>query len=120
MATKVFDAVQTGFRQLKEKGCWSLSFHTQELTRDQAMDLSDFTGQYCKVVISDTNIDKDVIELVENVPLSEKEKWTPSQKLRFAIRDLQIKEGLHDQDGEEYYREWMTKLISHINKLSNK
>lgn len=113
--TIVFEAIQNGYRRLKEANCYSISLHTQELDRAKAMDLADMTGQLVKVVVSDQNVNKQIIELVENVELKEKEKWTPSQKLRFAIRELQIREGLNDQDSEEYYREKMTKLIDFIN-----
>lgn len=113
--TIVFEAIQNGYRRLKEANCYSISFHTQELDRAKAMDLADMTGQLVKLVVSDQNVNKQIIELVENVELKEKEKWTPSQKLRFAIRELQAREGLNDQDPEEYYREKMTRLISFIN-----
>ncbi|TNE74970.1 hypothetical protein EP331_00325 [bacterium] len=117
MPTKVITAIQTGFRRLKEPNSYSVSYHTQEIDRETAMDIADFTGQLVKVVISDSNIQKEIIESVEAVDIREKEKWSPSQKLRFAIRELQTRQGLDDQEPEEYYREWISKFIEHINKI---
>lgn len=117
MPTKVLTAIQTGSRRLKEPNCYSLTFHTNELDREAAMDVLDFTGQLVKLVISDSNIDKEVIAQVEKVDIKEKEKFSPSQKLRFAIRELQMRQGLEDQEPEEFYREWVKKFINHINKL---
>jgi hypothetical protein len=117
MPTKVFEAIQTGARRLKENNCYSITLHTQELERNTAMDVLDFTNQLVKVVLSDTNINKEVIAQVEAVDLKNKERWTPSQKLRFAIRELQTRQGLEDQEPEEYYREWVTKFINHINGI---
>ena len=113
--TIVFEAIQNGYRRLKEANCYSISLHTQELDRAKAMDLADMTGQLVKVVVSDQNVNKEIINLVENVELKEKEKWTPSQKLRFAIREMQQRHGVEDQDHEEFYREKMSKLINFIN-----
>lgn len=115
MPTKVVTAIQTGFRRLKEPNSYSVSYHTQELDRETAMDLSDMTGVLVKLVVSDTNISNEIIQEVEDVDIKEKEKWSPSQKLRFAIRELQSRQGIDDQDHEEYYREWMAKFINHIN-----
>jgi hypothetical protein len=113
--TIVFEAIQNGYRRLKEANCYSISLHTQELDRSKAMDLADMTGQLVKVVVSDQNVNKEIINLVESVEIKEKERWTPSQRLRFAIRELQQRQGIEDQDSEEFYREVMTRIIKSVN-----
>lgn len=115
--TTIVTAIQQGLRVLKEPGCWSISFHTQEISNEQAMRLVDTNGQLVKLVISDDNIDHDVIKLVENVSLKEKEKWTPSQVLRFAIQEKARDNNLVDNDEiEAYYRAKMIEITNWINK----
>ena len=115
--TIVFEAIQNGYRRLKEANCYSISLHTQELDRAKAMDLADMTGQLVKVVVSDQNVNKEIINLVENVELKEKEKWTKSQRLRFSIQSWANKEGIFDKElVEDFYREKMDLLIEYINK----
>lgn len=118
MPTKILTAIQTGFRRLKEPNSYSISFHTQEIDRETAMDLSDMMNQLVKLVVSDSNVQKEIIELVENVDIREKEDWSPSQKLRFAIQEWASRTGLSDkQDIEKFYREYIDKVIKHVNSL---
>jgi len=113
----VITAIQSGFRKLKEPKCWSIGFHTQEIDSDIAMRLAETNDQLVKVIISVENISQEVIDLVENVPLSEKEKWSKSQKLRFAIQDQAVRLNLVDKDEiEAYYRDKMDKIIEWIKK----
>jgi hypothetical protein len=115
MSSIVFTAIQTGFRQLKEKGCWSITLHTQEIELEQAMRLSEFTSDMVKVLMSDNNITDVARGSVEKLPISNNEKYTPSQRLRFAIEDLAKRRG-HD-DTEDFYQSYMVKLINHVNDL---
>jgi hypothetical protein len=111
----VITAIQSGFRKLKEPRCWSIGLHTQEIDNEIAMRLAENNDQLVKVVISVDNINQEVIELVENVPLDEKEKWTKSQRLRFAIQDQAVRLNLVDKDEiESYYRDKMDKIIQWI------
>ena len=81
------------------------------------MKLVQTNDQLVKLVISDDNIDKSVISLVENVPLNEKEKWTPSQKLRFKIQNQAERNNLIDKDEvEAYYRAKMIEIGNWIDK----
>lgn len=115
--TTIVTAIQQVFRALKEHRCWSISFHTQEIDDEQILRLHKTNGQLVKLVISDDNIDNDVIKLVENVSLQEKEKWTPSQKLRFAIHEQARNNNLVDKDEiEAYYRAKMIEITDRINK----
>lgn len=118
MPTKVILAEQTGFRRLKEPNSYSVSYHTQEIDRETAMDLADLTGQLVKLVVSDSNIQKDIIEAVEEVDIREKEKWSPSQKLRFAVQEWAVRKGITDKhQTEQHYRDYIEKIIKHVNTL---
>jgi|TARA_R110000782_G_C14620559_1_gene393191 hypothetical protein len=111
----VITAIQSGFRKLKEPRCWSIGFHTQEIDNDIAIRLAETNDQLVKVVISIDNISQEVIELVEKVPLDKKEKWTKSQKLRFAIQNQAVQANLIDKDEiEAYYSDKMDKIIQWI------
>jgi len=115
MSSIVFSAIQTGYRQLREKGCWSLTLHTQEIDINTAMELSGFTGDLVKVLISDDNIKELAKESVEALPIDDSSKYTPSQKLRFAIEDYADRKG--EEDPKQFYKDYMQKLIDHVNKL---
>lgn len=118
MPTKVVIAQMSGFRKLKEPNCWGLSFQTQETDRETAMELSDFNSELVKLVITDEGVDKEIIGLVEDVEINQNERWSASQKLRFAIQDLALAKGIDDKEGiESHYQEWINKFINHINNL---
>jgi len=113
MASLVFSAIQTGFRQLKEKGCWSLTLHTQEIEIEKAMQLSEFTSDMIKVLITDQNITDVAKQAVESVEIENSERFTASQRLRFAIEGLARRKNV--EDVEEYYQTIMSKLIQIYN-----
>lgn len=118
MSAKIVLAEQTGFRRLKEPNSYSVSYHTQEINRETAMDLADLTGQLVKLVVSDSNIQKDVIDAVEAVDIRQKENWSPSQKLRFAVQEWAVRKGITDKPQvEEHYRNYINKIIKHVNTL---
>lgn len=113
----IVTGIISGFRSIKEIGCWSFGVHTQEIPDSTAMALKNLHGNYVKILITDNEINHDQIEAVKNFPVDVDEKWSPSQKQRFAIIEWAVREGITDQkEQEKFYRDKIETNINHVNR----
>ena len=115
--TTVLECAITGVRKLKEPRCWSLGFHTQEISNEDAIKIADLNGQMVTLAISGEGIIPEVLEVIDDHKPDKKTKWSASQKLRFAIEQQATNHGLCEKDEiEEYYQAKMKTITEWINK----
>ena len=113
----VFTAIMSSLRKLKEPNCWGISLQTQEIPMSKFEDLTHMHNDYVKVLMSSGSINDKQIELVEKFPVEIDEKWTKSQKQRFAIMEWAGRLGYTDEkDLINFYNEKMDSIIDQINK----
>lgn len=113
---KVVSASMTGISKLKEPRSWSIRFHTQEVSTQDAIELTELNGQFVKLAISDSNISEKVQEAIDATHIEGNERFSASQKLRFAIVELAQRNGVVEKkDIENFYQSKMKQIINHIN-----
>jgi len=97
----------------KVDGTITIGISTQELDPTQAGQVFGLRGQFCKVLLSDSNITHLEEELIDQeVMASGKKNKTPSQRLRNALFVLFEQKGT-DIEFEQFYTNEMEKIISH-------
>jgi hypothetical protein len=100
-------AIQRGFSP-RADGSYTLRFHTQEMDKAHGAEIFMQTGIYGSLTfIPEGSTDP---PLIDTSSVDPQEKWTPSQRLRFAII-----ENCQTEDTEEYYKKVMQKFIDHVN-----
>lgn len=107
-------AMLTGFTKKVDKS-YKLTFETtQEYTNDGALDK--FHLQAIWLTLSESQLSEESIKAIEATPTDKKvEKYSPSQKLRFAAESLR-KRLNSNTDKEEFYRACVQTFIDQLNK----
>jgi hypothetical protein len=112
-----FDGYQSGMRQLADKS-WKISLDTQEMTGEQISHLVDFAGKFVKVMITDENVNNDMIEAFRDMEvMAEEGIKTPSQRFRNVLfvkwKDLKD-QGMVQEPFESFYNHKYESLINQV------
>ena len=96
-------------------GSYKITFETQEYSNDGSLDK--FQHKTVLAVFTEKMPSTESIEAIKDseITIKSKKKWSKSQVLRFAIRDLQIRQGREDESQEAFYENAMNRLIELIN-----
>ena len=102
-----------GMRQLKDRS-WKIAIDTQELKGSQVAELSDYSGQFVKIMMTDENISNEMIETFRNMDaLAEEGSKTPSKRLRDRFF-IYWKQQKIETDFEIFYRQKIENIINQI------
>ncbi len=97
----------------RSDGSMRLSFSTGIINNEQLLIINALKNSTGILLYKDTNITKEEETIIDSIQDPIKRNYTPSQKLRFAIENLRIRENkFHPQ---EYYEEKMNQIIEWIN-----
>jgi len=111
----VFEAIIDGVRSLKD-GSLKISLETQEMEPTKLAEFFSFKG-LSKVLISQDYIEQKLADAVAMTPLqADTEKYSPSQKMRFALKGLFERYPDGFTEFEDFYRHRMKALIDKINQ----
>ena len=111
---KIIPAMLTVYNRKADKS-YKLSFETiHEFTNDGSLDHLCMVPIY--LTLSEAPLSEEALELIQTTPIqAEKEKYSPSQKLRFAAEALR-KRLNSNADKEEFYRACVQSFIDQLNK----
>jgi len=108
-----FNGYNEGLRQLKDRS-WKVTIETQELKGSQVADLSDFSGQYVKIMMTDENVSNEMLEIFRNMDvMAEEGSKTPSKRLRDRLF-IYWKQQKLEGDFEMFYRQKIENIINQI------
>lgn len=99
-------------RTLKDKSL-KITLESQELTPQVKAELMSYDG-LLKVLISDTNIQNEIISEVDNLDLEVGEKRSPSERLRNVLYILWEQNPSGYDDFNLFYRNRMERIINQI------
>lgn len=99
-------------RTLKDKSL-KITLESQELTAEVKAELMSYEG-LIKVLISDSNIVKEVITEVDNLELETGENKSPSQRLRNVLYRVWEQNQSGYDDFNLFYRNRMEKIINQL------
>jgi len=113
---KLIPAMLTGFQKKVDKS-YKLTFETtQEYTNDGTLDK--FHLQAIWLTLSESQLSDESIKAIEATPTDPKvEKYSPSQKLRFAIHDLHKRIGSRLDFGT-FYKAQIQSITEQINNTA--
>lgn len=108
----VLDGIIEGQKILADKSI-KFNFVTQEIDSKHAGELYGLSGQYCKILISDSNITQDEESAVEETHMQGGKKKTRSGRLRSVMFVVWKNSDLKNKvEFETYYANEMERLIN--------
>jgi hypothetical protein len=108
-------ATLEGASTLKEQGCMSIRFHSQEMTEEQQLILLQQKGKFGWLMFRENQfIEKDIPEVdAEGI-----KKKTPSQRLRNVLY-VEWDQGDKSMNEDSYYTKRMEEFINQVKKGLN-
>lgn len=98
----------------------ALTFGSQEIDSSIAGSLFQMRGQYCKVLLSDTNVTKPEELIIDETQIQDRRKIkTPSQKLRAVLFRVHEQTGAAKEDFDEWYKTEMERIVGHYKTKLN-
>lgn len=110
MSKIILGAVVEGI-STRSDGSFKIVIGTQEIERSQVADLFALTNKFCKVLVTDANINPIEEKLIENERLmGGKKAKTQAQRLKSVLFRVHEQQGL-SQEFDQFYHSEMEKLI---------
>ena len=112
MAKVVLGVIVEGL-STRQDGTFKLVLGTQEIDKSQVGDLFALNNQYCKILISDTNITPIEEAMIDNEKMrSGKKAKTHSQRLRSVLFRVHEQAG-NQTDFDTWYKSELERIIEH-------
>jgi hypothetical protein len=89
---------------------------TQELKGDQASKLFNLNGKFLKILLTDSNIIEEQVEVIESMIIEEDGGKSPSQRLRAVLYRAWEQNNEDYKIFNDYYRAKIEVLIAHFKK----
>lgn len=103
----------------RNDGSIKVAFGTQEIDPSQAGELFQLRGQYCKMMLSNTNISSLEEKLIDEEPITGgKKAKSPSERLRAVMYRVHEMKKLNIPF-EDFYKTEMERLISSYKDVLN-